>query len=79
MSGGVLIVGLAGSRVRISGSVLKSESAPKQILELVSREVWHRIAQHVGNAAQCSAKLPGGLIPKTVSGHFLISGPVPKV
>ncbi len=76
--GGALIVGLAGSRVRISGSVLKSESAPKQILETVSWEVWHRIAQHFENAVQCSAKRSGRLMPRIVSGHFLISGPAPN-
>ena len=35
-------VGFAVSRVRMLGSVLKSESAPKQALESVSRVHKHR-------------------------------------
>jgi hypothetical protein len=72
-----LRVGLAVSRVRILGSVLKSDSAPKQALASVSRGAWHCIAQPFENAVNRSAKPPGRPILKPVPDHFLISGLTP--
>jgi hypothetical protein len=65
-------VGLAGSRVRIFGSVLKAESVPKHILESIFRGAWQCVAQHFENAVQSSAKL-GRLIISFMSRHFMIS------
>ena len=73
-----LRVGLARSRVRILGSVLKSESAPKQALESVSRGSWHCVAKHFENAPQRNAQLPGRPMIRPVSEHFMISRPSPK-
>jgi hypothetical protein len=54
-----LRIGVAVGRVRILGSVLKSESGLHRALESVSRGAWHCTAQHFQNAVQRNAKLPG--------------------
>ncbi len=50
----------------------KSENGPQLALELVFRGVWHCVAQHLENAAQRSAKLPGRPILRPVGGHHMI-------
>ena len=73
-----LRVGFAVSRVRIVGSILKAERAPKQALASVAWGAWHCFAQHFENAAQRNAKPPGRRILQPVLVHFLISSPIPK-
>ena len=70
-----LRVGLAGSRVRSLGSVLNSESVPKQASESVSRVFKQRILKM---PLETGAYTPGRPIMRPVSGHFLISRPTQK-
>ncbi len=48
----------------------KSENGPQLALESVSRGAWHCVAQHFQNAAQRSAKLPGGPNLRPDGGQF---------
>ena len=62
----------------LSLGVYKNEIGPKPVLESVSRGVWHCVAQHLENAAQRSAKLPGRPILRPPRGRFTVynSGPL---
>ena len=50
----------------------KSEIGPDVALESVSRGVRHCVAQHLENAAELSAKLPGRPILRPVRGRFAL-------
>jgi hypothetical protein len=67
-----LRVGLAGGRVTISGTVVKSENGLKQTLESVSWELG--VELHSISKMLC----PGTTILMPVSEHFMISRPTPK-
>jgi hypothetical protein len=67
-----LRVGLAGGRLTTSGTVVKSESGPRQTLEWVSWELGAEL--HSILKMLC----PGRPILRPVSEHFLMSRPTPK-
>ena len=52
----------------------KSDNGSQLVLESVSREVWHCVAQHFDfeNAAQSSANLPGRPILNSAGGYLPI-------